>query len=294
MAPGGKRARRGGGAAAAPGGEGGEGAPAPAPGPGPPERAPRGDRADLPPELLEASRPALRAMPAGDPFWEELKRDTQEAVARRVPAPPAPWADLPPELFEKVARAVPAGDRLWFRLVCRSWAAAGAGAAPAGREEPLPPGKVTRTRGADAAASVTRAVMVLGALEGPPAGVKSKYGGKVSYSPQCFKNDLCLVAAFNGHLAVLQWARVHGCPWDESTCSRVAKNGHLAVLQWARAQGCRWDGTTCAYAAMNGHLEVLKWARAQGCPWEERTCEAAAVGGHLEVLRWARAHGCPE
>merc|ERR1719262_62002 len=106
--------------------------------------------------------------------------------------------------------------------------------------------------------------MVLGALEGPPAGVKSKYGGKVSYSPQCFKNDLCLVAAFNGHLAVLQWARAHGCTWD---------------------------GTTCAYAAMNGHLEVLKWARAQGCPWEERTCEAAAVGGHLEVLRWARAHG---
>ena len=216
MAPGGKRARRGGGAAAAGGGEGGEGAPAPAPGPGPPARAPRGDRADLPPELLEASRPALRAMPAGDPFWEELKRDTQEAMARRVPAPPAPWADLPPELFEKVARAVPAGDRLWFRLVCRSWAAAGAGAAPAGREEPLPPGKVTRTRGADAAASVTRAVMVLGALEGPPAGVK--YGGKVSYSPQCFKNDLCLVAAFNGHLAVLQWARAHGCTWDGRAC----------------------------------------------------------------------------
>ena len=58
-------------------------------------------------------------------------------------------ADLPPELLEKVARAVPAGDRLWFRLVCRSWAAAGARVAPAEGERPLRQGKVTRTRMAD-------------------------------------------------------------------------------------------------------------------------------------------------
>ena len=59
------------------------------------------------------------------------------------------WADLPPELLEAVARAVPAGDRLWFRLVCRSWAAAGARVAPAEGERPLRQGKVTRTRMAD-------------------------------------------------------------------------------------------------------------------------------------------------
>jgi len=85
-------------------------------------------------------------------------------------APPArPWADgLPPELLEAVARAVPAGDRLWFRLVCRSWAAAGAGAAVVPGEEPLPRGKVTRTRGPDAAASVARvAEVMVGAVEGP-------------------------------------------------------------------------------------------------------------------------------
>ena len=77
-----------------------------------------------------------------------------------------PWADLPAELLEKVARAVHAEDRLWFRLVCRNWATAGAGVAPAAGEKPLPPGKVTRTRGPDAAASVARAEMVLGVLEG--------------------------------------------------------------------------------------------------------------------------------
>ena len=53
----------------------------------------------------------------------------------------------------------------------------------------------------------------------------------------------------NGHLAVLQWARAQGCPWDESACAMAAGNGHLAVLQWARAQGCPWDEQTCAMAA---------------------------------------------
>merc|ERR1719389_156775 len=72
-----------------------------------------------------------------------------------------------------------------------------------------------------------------------------------------------------GHLEVLQWARAHGCPWDEVTCALAAENGHLEVLQWARAHGCPWDEETCAKAAENGHLEVLQWARAHGCPWDE-------------------------
>ena len=40
-----------------------------------------------------------------------------------------------------------------------------------------------------------------------------------------------VMGAENGHLAVLQWARAQGCPWDESTCLWAAENGHLAVLQ---------------------------------------------------------------
>jgi len=113
-----------------------------------------------------------------------------------APAPTRDWAGgLPPELLEAVARAVPAGDRLWFRLVCRSWAAAGAAVG----EEPLPPGKVTRTHWADVAASVARAEIALGVLERP---VREK-----------FKSTLCWEAAPGGHLEVLQWARAQGHPW---------------------------------------------------------------------------------
>ena len=162
-----------------------------------------------------------------------LADDAVHSGPGAAPAPlPKDWAGgLPPELLEKVARAVPAGDRLFFRLVCQSWAKAGArvAAVPPG-ERPLGPGKATRTHGPDAAASVARAEMALGALEGP--------------ARERFKSRLCAYCAKGGHLEVLKWARANGCPWNEATCTLAASNGHLEVLQWARAHGCPWDKLT--------------------------------------------------
>eukprot|EP00873_Tetraselmis_striata_P009726 jgi/Tetstr1/429990/TSEL_019851.t1 len=89
----------------------------------------------------------------------------------------------------------------------------------------------------------------------------------------------------------LEWARGHGCPWDEGTCSAAAEGGHLELLQWAREQGCPWNAFLSAATARGGHLELLQWAREQGCPWNENTCDAAAWGGHLAVLQWAREQG---
>ena len=87
------------------------------------------------------------------------------------------------------------------------------------------------------------------------------------------KYDACRFAALDGNLDVLQWAREHGCEWDEGTCAYAAGGGHLDVLQWAREHGCEWDRWTCTEAAQNGHLDVLQWAREHGCEWDERTCE---------------------
>ena len=47
-----------------------------------------------------------------------------------------------------------------------------------------------------------------------------------------------------------------------------AEGGHLAVLQWARANGCPWDRYTYRNAALGGHLEMLQWLCATGCPEE--------------------------
>ena len=92
---------------------------------------------------------------------------------------------------------MPAGDRLWFRLVCRSWAAAGAGVAPALGEKPLPRGKVTRMHGPDAAASAARmAEVMVGSVEG--------------HLHKRLKNNLYNFYAEGRHQAVLQWARAKG------------------------------------------------------------------------------------
>lgn len=139
------------------------------------------------------------------------------------------------------------------------------------------------------------------------------------------------VAALNGRLDVIRWARENGRLWAVSSvvhaasrghvhvlewfagdvmndfrrqffpevlslaevCRTASRNGRLRVLQWADSLGRGWNADTCAEAARGGHLDVLRWARGKGCPWSEDTCAQAALGGHLHVLRWARAGGCP-
>src|SRR6185369_5548540 len=81
------------------------------------------------------------------------------------------------------------------------------------------------------------------------------------------KNYVCYIAAQNGWLDLLKWARQNEYPWNSWTCSDAALNGHLEVLKWARQNGCEWNSIVCSYAAENGHLEVLKWAKLKGCDW---------------------------
>ena len=129
------------------------------------------------------------------------------------------------------------------------------------------------------------------------------------------RGEVCKVAAREGCVSALKWARDHGlwekdqglarytplsnwltgnrrCPWDSSICRYAAAGGHLDCLIWAREHGCPWDSWTCSSAAARGHLDCLIWAREHGCPWDASTCISAAGGGHLDCLIWAREHGC--
>ncbi len=56
---------------------------------------------------------------------------------------------------------------------------------------------------------------------------------------------------------------------DERTCTRaVAQGGHLEVMQWARLQGCPWNEETSAQCCSGWpHMEVLQWAIPH---WDER------------------------
>ena len=75
---------------------------------------------------------------------------------------------------------------------------------------------------------------------------------------------------------------------DTVTCSLAAAGGHLAVLQWARVHHCPWNKWTCYFAAENQRLEVLQWARAHGCPWNKRECEYVSWR-HPDTQAWVRA-----
>ena len=92
------------------------------------------------------------------------------------------------------------------------------------------------------------------------------YSGETNWT-KFSKNIVCNIAAENGWIDLLKWARKpeNNCYWGSNTCSDAAKNGHLEVLKWARQNGCEWDSYTCSYAAENGHLEVLKWTKQNGC-----------------------------
>jgi hypothetical protein len=71
---------------------------------------------------------------------------------------------------------------------------------------------------------------------------------------------LCNVAAANGHLAIIRWARERNHPWFESTCHVAAKHDHVSVLAWLRANGCPWNEAACRdIAAMHACHNVVKW-----------------------------------
>src|SRR5437868_7319801 len=54
------------------------------------------------------------------------------------------------------------------------------------------------------------------------------------------KFEVCNIAAANGWLDLLQWARDFEFPWSEKTCSTAAEFGHLNILKWLRENGCPW------------------------------------------------------
>lgn len=117
------------------------------------------------------------------------------------------------------------------------------------------------------------------------------------------RHKLCWVAAKNGYVGILAWARKHRFPWfrwdgtaDERgggsiCCASAAAKGQLDALKWLKRHGARWNWQTCAEAARGGHFEMLKWAHAHGAPMDAFTCDGAAKGGHLDILQWARTHG---
>ena len=56
------------------------------------------------------------------------------------------------------------------------------------------------------------------------------------------KNEVCDIAAENGWLDLLIWAKLNDYEWDYWTCNNAARNKHYEVLEWIKLNGCVCGG----------------------------------------------------
>lgn len=75
------------------------------------------------------------------------------------------------------------------------------------------------------------------------------------------------IAAENGRRDVLEWlCSEPGTEYklDANAARGAAQHGHLALLQWMRARGCPWDYCAATGAATPKNLHVFRWMAANG------------------------------
>ncbi|SOB74025.1 ankyrin repeat [Cedratvirus lausannensis] len=105
-------------------------------------------------------------------------------------------------------------------------------------------------------------------------------------------DHLCIIAAKNNNLPLLQWAKSKGYKHDEWIYYHPMVNNNLEMVKWLRDNdGTPQLGIACSSAATCGRLEILKWCKEENFPWNSATCTNAARYGHLKILKWARANG---
>ena len=119
-----------------------------------------------------------------------------------------------------------------------------------------------------------------------------------------------ILAAWNGHLEVVQFLHTAGCDLDKAdndgwTAGILAAwSGHLEVVQFLHRAGCDLDKanndgwTAGILAAQNGHVEVVQFLQTAGCDFGKADNDGytagilAAQNGHLEVVKFLHRAGC--
>ena len=90
-------------------------------------------------------------------------------------------------------------------------------------------------------------------------------------------------AAYTAHVHILQWMKDNGMTgeWHDYHMISAAIMGHLEVVKWLHVNGCPWDEDTCIRAAEHKHWDTLQYLVDNKCPgWEEAAIEHAE---HLTI-----------
>jgi hypothetical protein len=111
-------------------------------------------------------------------------------------------------------------------------------------------------------------------------------------------------AAEGGSIEVMKWLRAeHHARLSTLLLHTAALNEQLAVVQYLKAEGCPWDTTACTAAAssynFNAHFNArrrgktdrkcttLQWLHENGCPWDVSAVRiSAAETGHTCALTY--------
>lgn len=80
--------------------------------------------------------------------------------------------------------------------------------------------------------------------------------------------DEFVVEAVSSRRGVLPWAKEHNAGWNKQLCMTAAFQGDLPLLQWLRENGCPWDEGIIHSAQEGDHDEIVvhQWAIENGCP----------------------------
>jgi len=143
-----------------------------------------------------------------------------------------------------------------------------------------------------------------------------------NHSTNC--QQVCKMAATQGNLQMVQWARQHKkwmqnhvCMWDADTVAEAARNAHYDVLEWCLLNGCPWDFRIKIYPQMYNHpnllplvetytfdksdptmfatktndKELLKWCLEKGYEWNSAMCKFAIEHGFCDLIRMVHQMG---
>lgn len=105
------------------------------------------------------------------------------------------------------------------------------------------------------------------------------------------RNNMYNVAAKNGWIDLLEWARIRQCPWYENTILIAIQNGRLNVFEWAHKNKLIHNyefinGTINAHAVKFNQLEILKCAYENDYKLDSRAYSYAALKCQFDILKW--------
>jgi hypothetical protein len=90
-----------------------------------------------------------------------------------------------------------------------------------------------------------------------------KLHDKIDPSPY-FNHHLCKIAAAEGYLNLVVWAKNKGYTWKQNDiCEAACLNGHIDIIEFSIKEKAKVNTDWIDRAIMSGHVNMIDYARSQ-------------------------------